>query len=282
MNEARADPLLQGRRFALLACAILFCLSLPYLYLAARTPQGTVFLGSDPVNLGDIYSYVAWMKQAKEGHLLFIDLYDPAPQERVIFLPLFLLLGWIWRLSNLHPILILHLFRVGASLLLLMVVRRFVVAEVRDATDRVPAFLLLALGTGLPWLVPEATPVSAMYDSGLHTLGFALLLQGISSWLAFCRQIRAGEVSPNKTRAPVVTGLSGALLLLCHPYDALTLLAVVGVTGSLVAAKRFSPMLRACPMVLLPMLAAAIPLGRALLKNPMIAAWAKVPELTSG
>ncbi|MFN7974850.1 MAG: hypothetical protein U0166_21275 [Acidobacteriota bacterium] len=209
---------LEGRRFGSIVAAALVASSLPYLYRLARLPPGHRLLGGDFRNLGDIYTYVAWMKQAAQGHGLFMLLYDPTPQKRALFLPFFLVLGWIGRITRLDLMLVLHLARVASSALLMLAARWFCRTLLSDPGLRLRAFLLLTLGSGLPALIPEACPFSSMFDSALFAFSWVVILIAGGTWLRACRE--------GSSRWAAITGACGATMLLVHPYDAVSLTAL--------------------------------------------------------
>ena len=154
MPQQTKPDVLAGWRFALLCLAVLAATSAPYFYHWAHTPDGARYHACSTMNLGDIYSYLAWMKQAEQGHWLFSNLYDPMPQERTQLLPYFLALGLLTRTTGLDPMVMLHLARVAAAALLLLTAHWLCRRELPEAPLRTTAFLLLTMATGVPALVP--------------------------------------------------------------------------------------------------------------------------------
>lgn len=271
MRRMQRGDTLRGRRFAALCAAILAAESAPYLYHLLRTPPHAIWAGNDFRNLGDLLPYLAWIRQAQEGHLLFVNLYDPTPQPRVLFLPLFLLIGLAARALSVPAIAALHATRIAAAAGLLAVLRRFCIREMGQEDAAVRAFLMLALGSGLPGLISEASPVSSMFDSALHTVAWLLFVLGGGSWLRACR----GEGA----RHALATGGSGALLAFVHPYDALSLALVVLATAAVAAHRRkVAPVLLPLAFAAIPMIAAALVSAATLAKNPALSAWARFPQ----
>lgn len=259
-------PWLSGPRFAAVVAAVLLATNVPYLYRLAATPPGFRMLGSNFRNLGDIYTYIAWMKQAEQGHDLFVLLYDPAPQPRVLFLPLFLLLGRIARFTSLDLMLLLHAARVGASLLLLLAARRF--CRMAPPIERGIAFALLCFATGLPGIFPEACPVSSMFDSPLAAVAWPAILFGGERWLSCLRGAAAMPA--------LATGAMTALLLLVHPYDAVSLAAMMALTAAWAAWRgSVASAVRRLALAALPALPAAVIVAWSLLGNPSLRSWAE-------
>lgn len=267
---------LTGLRFGALVAAVVATLAVPYLYHWARTPAGLRYHGCDYVNLGDLYSYAAWMKQAQMGHLLFVNLYDPAPQPRTLFLPLFLVLGNVARLTGLDLLLTLHLARVAASVALLCAARWFTRTLAADPGEHLRSFLLLALGTGLPALVPEASPISSMYDHAHHTVGWTILLIGAGNWL--------GAILEGATRRRVLaTGAAASLLFVVHPFEAVSLLAmVVATTLAMLATEARGRVATAAAAVAVLAAPGAAIVAVSLAGNPAVAGWARAPRPAAG
>ena len=64
------------------AAAVMALTCLPYLFLWGVTPPGMRFLGF-VVNLDDQSVYLAWMKQASEGHFFLRNLWTADPQRGI-------------------------------------------------------------------------------------------------------------------------------------------------------------------------------------------------------
>lgn len=262
---------LGGSRFALLAFGILLGTNATQIYHWLATPRGARFLGNHWGNLDDLFTYVAWMKQAAQGHWLFLLLYDPTPQRRVIFMPLFLLLGKISAATGMDLVLALHVCRITASALLL-VAARWLCRAFAPPAGQARAYLLLVLGSGLPGLMPEACPISSMFGSAIATSGWLLLILAAGSWILFCR---TGRLS-----LAAMTGLTGGLLLFVHPFEAVPLSVTVLGTSVLAASRGLAPrrVARGAALVALLMSPAVAVLLYGLRENPCLARWAAEPR----
>ncbi|MFN7974849.1 MAG: hypothetical protein U0166_21270 [Acidobacteriota bacterium] len=304
---SRAGSILDGWRFAALVATIVAATSAPAISWWLRTPPGQVGLGGDFVSLGDFLTYVSWLKQAEQGHLLFLNLYDPVPQERTLFLPFFLVLGTLARVTGAPAMLALHLARAAASVLLFLTARGFVRAMLPEDGARVRAFLMLALGTGLPALVPEASPVSAMFDSALHAFSWCLFLVAARAWLAGPARTRGGQapalrgggVDRHATggeqgggRAPAlqsasaagaaIAGICASALLFVHPYDAVTLTTIVAATSIDAMARRTRGSFGRFATFGLCAAPAAAHVAWTVARSPALRTWAMFPRRTSG
>src|SRR5438445_9695793 len=108
-------------RWALLVIA---AASLPYLLLLAITPPGRVFWGF--VNNPDDHCvYLAWMRQAADGHFFFRNLFTGDPQSGRTINLFFWALGSLAGIIHLPLALIYHLARFGFGVLLLVRVYHF-------------------------------------------------------------------------------------------------------------------------------------------------------------
>jgi hypothetical protein len=215
------------------AMAVMALTCLPYLFLWGVTPPGMRFLGF-VVNLDDQCVYLAWMKQASEGHFLLRNLWTADPQRGINVHLLFWLLGVFSRATSLALPLVYHGGRLllGAGVLLLFY--RFTAFYTEDVFARRTCFWLAALSAGFGWLYhpggiqgfvdwwqPEAITFQSLYSNALFCSGLVLML-GVLVGLADAERSHKG----NRFRWAVVAGGAGALLANIHSYDVFTLAAV--------------------------------------------------------
>src|SRR5436190_18815922 len=73
--------------------------TLPYLLASLRTPAGHTFTGVLSA-YDDTFTYLAWIRQSADGHLLLRDLYTSESQPREFFLPLWNLIGFAARVTG--------------------------------------------------------------------------------------------------------------------------------------------------------------------------------------
>ncbi len=77
----------------LFSLLIIFITSLPYIYGATSANNNEHFTGLYYVDTPDTNAYLSFIQQAREGHLLFKNLFSIEDRGRNIFLPLFFVLG---------------------------------------------------------------------------------------------------------------------------------------------------------------------------------------------
>lgn len=226
---ARSEWVWVARWVLLLTLAM----NLPYLVGYLLTPKGYRFLFLSTVNTADFHTYFAWAEQARQGHLFFRNLYTPEADARVVFHPLFYLVGRVAALCGLSVSTVFHavrvvggagllffLYRLGAFLFDGLGPRRlfFWFATVTSGlggyltllrvirlehflSDRVPADIH----------IPEAFTLWSAALSPLFSLSILLMLLVACRWLLF---LERGDAR--------LLRLGFALLLLLpfvHPYD---------------------------------------------------------------
>jgi hypothetical protein len=207
---------------------VLTCL--PYWWLGRVTPAGLRFLGFF-VGLDDQCVYLAWMKQAAEGHFFFRSLWTNEPQHGLNVHLLFWLLGLLARVTALSLPVAYHVGRVllgGAVLVLFYRLTAFFTMRV---SERRAALALAALSAGFGWIFQapetkgpvdwwqaEAITFQSLCTSTLFCAGLALMLGIFCALLAAERTGRRGWA--------LVAGACGSLLANIHSYDVFTVVAV--------------------------------------------------------
>ena len=97
----------------------------------------------------DIFSYVAWAHQAKDGHTPFSILYTTEAHRALLVIPIFWFVGKTAALFSAHPLFVLNLLMPACALLALIALYR---ACLEMGLSRWAAFLAMAFtayGAGL-------------------------------------------------------------------------------------------------------------------------------------
>lgn len=187
-------------RWVFIASALLMVtISLPFLWAYAAATPGSHFMGV-LVNPVDGASYQAKMYQGYSGSWLFHLPYTPEPHRGVFIYTFYLALGHLSRLLDLPAILVFHASRLASTLLMFVVLYRFIADWTSDVVQRRITWGLAALGTGFGWIVllvagavmpgakitvsdigvlPEAFPLQAAYANPHFPLAIALAV-----WIA--------------------------------------------------------------------------------------------------
>jgi len=210
----------------------------PDLYGWSLSRPDHVYVGAS-YNIDDSYVYMAWARQAADGHFFAKNLFTTAPQLGRQFNLYFLLIGNLCRLTHLPLVKALLLARVVFGVALLWLISRFIAWSLPgSARARLTAFALSAVGTGLGWIYyakwlnknnsvfpvdswqPEAFTFLSMLMSSLFVVSTLLIVACIFFLL------RAEE--KDSMRDAVFAGLCALLLGNIHSYDVLHVGAVWG------------------------------------------------------
>jgi arabinosyltransferase C len=234
-GEARAIGAVERSeyRFALaVAAGVMAVTCLPYVLCWYATPPGGVFAGV-LANADDHGVYLAWMRQARDGHFCFRNLFTNEPQSGRYVHLYFWLLGSLARVTGLSLPLADHLGRCLAGIATLLLAYRLGAFFTSDRFTRRVILWTTACSSGLGWLFwlphvsqrspvdawqPEAFTFQSLYMNGLFAVSLALML-GVVIGLLLADLHR-------RSRYAVAAGLCGLLLANIHTYDTLTLAVV--------------------------------------------------------
>ena len=176
--------------------AVILLASLPTLYAWALADADHVFSGF-VYNAEDGNSYLAKMRLGARGDWLFRLVYTPEEHQGALVYIFYLLLGKLAAGLGLSHIVVYHLARALLGLGLLLTVYAFTARFTTNVTVRRVAWSLVAIGSGLGWLltllgatswlgslpldfwVPEAYAFLVLYSSPHLALAEALLLWAI-------------------------------------------------------------------------------------------------------
>ena len=214
---------------------VLSCL--PFLVVWLSTPPGWQFTGilANPL---DGHSYLAKIEQGAAGHWLFHLTYTPEDHPGAFIITFYLALGHIARVTGLSNVIVFHLARLLAGLLLLLMVFRFVAHVTPHSGERRLAFGFVALASGFGWLgilfgafpidlwIPEAFVHYSIYTNPHFPLGMAVMLFILIEviWPSFSSSRFAVRI--------LVPGIAALLLAIVLPFaliiDWVILTAVIG------------------------------------------------------
>ncbi|MEW5767495.1 MAG: hypothetical protein AB1797_07680 [bacterium] len=243
----------EAKTFLFLSIFILSISTFPYLYGVIITPPEHQFMGVIG-SIEDTQSYLAWMKQAYDGAWFFEDKFTPEEHPANIFLPLWLILGRLARVSGLSLIMVYHLARLIFGFTLLSAIYLFLKHSLLDPRLRRIAFLLICVSSGWgailltayqigfhflePLLLldpvdlwmPEAITFWSLYWSPLFSISITIMLLIFILFLASVDQItwRNPQSAIRSMACVLLAGILGFFLVLTHPYDIVTVWTVVG------------------------------------------------------
>lgn len=135
----------------IVALVIMALTCLPYLFGMYITPPGVEYTGI-LYNAPDQAVYLAYMRQAHDGHLLFTDQFTTEPQRPWFFHILFLKLGLLSRFTGLSLIAVFHLARCVSGAMLLVSLYLLGAQFLTSLRARRFFILFAAFASGLGWL----------------------------------------------------------------------------------------------------------------------------------
>lgn len=287
----------EWRRVIAAAAGVMVLTYLPYLWAVAITPPGTHFMGflhnPDEPNV-----YLSWMRQAAEGHGLFLDEFTTEPQRPMFTNLFFVGLGCLSRALHLPLVTAYHAARGLCGVLLLCTLYALTSAVSERRSVRWTAFALAAFGSGVGWMAPQlnrilgpfaVSPVDVsgglvMPESTTFLMLFLLPLFSFSVFLmmAVFGLTLAAEKRGSR-RLALLGGLTALLLGNVHSYD---ILVVYGTLGTWVLAlwlwRRRCPAsaLHVCSLVIVLSLPAVLYQVLTFKLNPVFRQKALTPTLT--
>ena len=218
-----------------------------YLYALFATPPGMHFMGwlASP---SDHNAFLAWIRQSMDGHFVFSEKFTTEVHQQAFVRPLWLLVGKVSVVVHASPVLIYHLARIAAALLLLLTVYSFASMFFKSRRLRRVTVALCAVSAGFGWLfalralrsggspyytvdlyAPEAITFRSMHSHLHFTVAMILML-----WI-FIFTIRSLETK--RVRLAAAAGLLGFLLAFEHPYDMVTIYTTLAIFLLMVSIK---------------------------------------------
>jgi hypothetical protein len=215
------------------AIVVSFCITastfIPYAYGYLSAPHDKYYTSIGVNNNYDTPTYSAWIEQARRGHILFKELYSSEPQPRVLFHPVFFLLGTVARWTDMSSTVAYHVGRLIFAFAFFMLVYIFVAAITLEIGLRKFAFLLIATSSGLGVSLSSNLPNFWMTESTTYLSVYQLLLNGASLFIIVSIFLLALVFFQEKSRKwGLCAGILLLLLALIHTYDVIVVLAVLG------------------------------------------------------
>ena len=215
-------------------CAVITLLSIvPYWFGAYHAPTGATymqFIG----NNNDQSTYLAWIKQAEEGKILFEDKFTTERQWGVFFHPLFLASGWFSAITGLDALTTYHLLRLVSGFLLLLAAYYFGGLFFKKFSHKFFFLAFVSLSSGFGWLfsgpflshnvmcldllITEAITFLIVLTKPLFSVSLILML---AIFMLMFKSYSSGKI-----RFSVLAGLLGLILGLIHPYDMVSVYSI--------------------------------------------------------
>lgn len=242
-----ADVSASEWRWVIIISGLLVALTLiPYAWALGSNDDdhGWQFMGmlSNP---HDGATYLSKIEQGRRGDWLFHLRYTPEPHNGAGFNTIYLFLGHTARITGLSNLLVFHLARVATSLFMFISLYQLGATVWVRLRPRRLFFTLIAIGSGLGWLlvlfdpdrlaadmnIPEAFPFYAAYTNPHFPLSIAVLALLASAYLVVFRrgyEKKPGGSVPSMDNGGLGIMLLSMLLALIQPF------ALIPIGGALV------------------------------------------------
>lgn len=220
-------------KFVVIASILILLLSsIPYLYGYFVTPSNKEFTAiTSQYNKPDRNNYLAYMKQAERGEILFDKMGTSETCAKLFFQPFLLFLGSLSHIFGISLVLSFHTGRLIFGFTLLVLVYYFITLFLDDKKLRKVAFFFVALSSGFgAFLLPfgvydsvdtwmsESITFWSIYENPLFVFSLSLML------LIFIFIIKS--VRENNLKYAIYAGLATLLLGLSHQYDIATIYSI--------------------------------------------------------
>jgi hypothetical protein len=226
---------------ALVAGAVLLITTVPYVYGYLSTPSDTRFMGI-MLDVPDTAQYLSWMRES-EHHVLITNRLTPEPNAAVFFNLLWFVLGRTCALTGLSTTTVYQGFRVVAGVFFLAVAYWFCSLALESKRQRITAFLLITLGSGLGWTLVIQKQLTGQLSHPLdiyvaepnsflsilaypHLILSAALMLLVFSFYALAQERR-------QTKLAIYAALAALVLGLEHAYDLIVVYVVLGALAGL-------------------------------------------------
>lgn len=118
-------------------------------------PQGTSYTGISSTAPGDVNVYLSYLEQARQGRLVFQDLYTATAQHATLLNPFWLMFGLLGALLHLMPLATYLLMRAALGAAMLWVLWRCCAFFYSDRGIRRTAYVLSVFASGVgAWFMP--------------------------------------------------------------------------------------------------------------------------------
>lgn len=145
----------------LIGFSVLILANLPIIYYYLFPKENLVFLGRRVINSQDTYTYAAFIEEAKQGKIIFDNLFTTEEQVPSLLRPSYLIIGKFASFFNLSPIAAYHIARILFSVIFLIVLYKFLSKFFGDSEKRIIAFIILLTSSGLGFVLNMVTPNSS-------------------------------------------------------------------------------------------------------------------------
>ena len=208
---------------------LVFATAAPYLWNYLATPPGGQYTWILPPYPEDSFGYLAWTRQAAEGHFLFQLKFTALPHSAFLFNPFFLMAGWLTRLFAGNAGLALFVLKEVGVVCFLLALYKYIDHLGFNRFQSVVATILVGVSSGvgglLVWLglADPASHVSGdLWLVDMNTF-WSLLWNPLFPWsltLLLLAMFWLGRGSRDGRKSDFwLAGVAAGILALIHPYS---------------------------------------------------------------
>lgn len=221
----------------LIALAVLSISNLPLAVQSLTKNNDLVFLGRRVINSEDVYTYVSFIEQSRQGAVLFKNLYTSEPQAPSLLRPSYLIIGKVAQATGMSSIVAYHAARVVLSIVFFVILWQFLSNFFEDKNKRLVAYALALTASGIGvfverWLsqsidlwMPEAITFLALFEAPHFILSLILLLAGYHFFLKY--------LSSRKPSPLAWSMIIFFILSVEHPFDIVVVVPTLFLTAVL-------------------------------------------------
>lgn len=219
----------------LIGILVIFLVNLPFIFGYFANKGELVYLGRRGINSQDLYTYVSFIEQGKQGRVLLENLYMSEGQTPSLFRPSYLVIGKIANLFNLSSIAAYHLFRLIFTCLFFIILYQFIKIYFDSSFKRLLAFSLTLISSGLGFAVgvflpdlsdlwiPESITFLSLGEAPHFILSLILMLSGFIFFLK--------GVKEKKSIFYILSSILFLSLSFEHPFNLFVVATTLGVTS---------------------------------------------------
>ena len=209
---------------------VLVLASIPSIYAVINTPEGAVWTGLINRNTNDINGYLSIIEEVRSDGLLAHNLMTAEPHPAFQFRPFHAVLGILGKIfPGLSPVVLLEIGRIIATIFFLSLLAHLVILFYETTPNRIFAFLIMTLGSGLGWahlteLRPdlgysELSTFSSLVSAPLYQLSLGCVLGIILSFAAAYQ----AESFRMQVKYSLIAALFAVILGFERPFSLITL-----------------------------------------------------------
>lgn len=237
--------------------AVIFITAIPFIYGCFHTPFGKVQSGIFSLTPVDMNVYYSYLEQAKQGRIVFADLFTSEAQSPLIFNIFWLGVGFVGKIFRLNSIIAFQFARIFLIPVFIITAYVFISYFFIDKTKRQTAliFILFSSGVGailapilekfvyetygyyhwpLDMWVPESTTFLTLFHMPHFIASLALIiLIFLFTLLAWENNSPADKGSASRRKGvglkyELYAGLCALILFQFHPFHIPTVFGVLG------------------------------------------------------